>query len=489
MTPDGPDRERRRPWGVLLLTAPPFLLAAWVSWAAVGYQRTTPLAGVRVESAPWRAGAELAASPAWLEERAEPRQLVWSGDVALDETVLLPPGSSLSIAPGTRIVLAAGVSILVAGRLEALGRPDAPIVVEPADAARPWGSLALHGPGADGSRIAHASFRGGGGARMGRVEYKGMVSVRGALGVVIERSRFDVGAGDGLELRGADALVAGNTVRDCASAGVSVSAGASPVLLDDEIAGCAVGLAVADGARPLVLHCAVTGNASGVRASAGARPRLVRTLLCGNPQDLALEPDARATLHQSVIGAPDLTQPASATAAGLLDWLTGPHGLAHNRAVAGRVPSWVRRAPSAVIDAGDFDGDPATPLRGWFRQWGVRRVAVRGGELVARVRGRARLALEREWDLTDSTRGYALVLELAGSELASVRACLLPATDPTRAPVPCSLGASAKECAYTVLDLAPGRYAGFSLEAHSAGREGELVLAGWNLVETEAVPR
>jgi hypothetical protein len=261
------------------------------------------------------------------------------------------------------------------------------------------------------------------------------------------------------------------------------------VLLDDELAGCAVGLAAAEGARPLVLHCAISGNATGVRASTGARPRLVRTLVEANPRDLVLDPDARATLHQSVIGAPDPAQPASATAAGLLDWLTERHGLAHNRAVAGRVPSWARRAPTAAIDASDFDGAPGTPVPGWLRQWNVRGVAVRGGELVARVRGRGRLALERAWDVSDATRGYALVLELAGAGLASVHARVLPATGAAGEPVSCALGASAGVCTYTVLELAPGRYTGFSLDARSADGEGELVLASWSLVVTGAVPR
>jgi hypothetical protein len=215
----------------------------------------------------------------------------------------------------------------------------------------------------------------------------------------------------------------------------------------------------------------------------------VRTRVSENPLDLALAPDAGLTLHQSRLGPTDPTQPASATASGTLDWLSGPFGLVQNRAVAGLVPSWAERAPAAVIDAGDFDGEPPLPLSGWTSKWSVRRVSVTGGELVARVRGRGRLALERAWDLADATRGHTLVLELGGGGLASVQARLLPAGGPPSDPVACALGASARECAYTVIELEPGAYAGFLLDVESAEGTGELVLAGWSLVETEAVPR
>jgi hypothetical protein len=209
----------------------------------------------------------------------------------------------------------------------------------------------------------------------------------------------------------------------------------------------------------------------------------VRSLVSGNEQDVALAPDAHATLHQSVIGAPAPTQPASATAAGTLAWLTGRLGLACNRAVAGPVPSWALREPTAVIDASD-----GTP-RGWSRQWGVRSVVARDGALVARVRGRARLALERAWDLTDDTRGQAFVLELGGGGLARVRVRVLSAEGLAGEPTVCALGASAQEYAYTVLELAPGRYAGFVLDVESADGDGELVIASWSLVAMEALPR
>ena len=250
---------------------------------------------------PWRYGAPEDPTP----------DIRWEGDVHLAEDVVIPVNAALVLAPGTRVSLEPDVSIIVRGRLLAHGTEEAPILFERATDL-PWGTLALQGEGANGSRLTHARITGGGGALIDRVEYKGMVSVHHARDVRFENCElalnvrcddalnainaevdlvdchfhdtnadaidYDISTGliqgctieragnDGLDLMTCRPTILGNVIRECADKGISVGENATPLIANNEIVGCDIGIEVKDGSRPLILHGELRGNRIGLLA-------------------------------------------------------------------------------------------------------------------------------------------------------------------------------------------------------------------------------
>ena len=200
------------------------------------------------------------------------------------------------LAPGTTLVLAPDVSILARGPVLARGDPAHPIRLQPARAGAPWGTLALQGPGASGSRFAHVEIEEGGGARRGGVEYTGMVSLHhvrdvrfehclfarnlrsdDALHAVhselqilssrfeqantdavdfdyssgrIQGSSFHRSGNDAIDLMSSSPWIEENRIQGAGDKGVSVGEASAPVLLQNQIEACSIGIEVKDRSAP-----------------------------------------------------------------------------------------------------------------------------------------------------------------------------------------------------------------------------------------------
>ncbi len=119
------------------------------------------------------------------------------GTVTLSKDLIVAATQTLRIAAGTTLRLAPGVSIISRGPVHFDGSDTAPIIVEPTVAGRPWGVLAIQGPGSANSFIRHARLRGGSTARTANVTYSGMLSVHHSPNFALADSRVaDNAAGD-----------------------------------------------------------------------------------------------------------------------------------------------------------------------------------------------------------------------------------------------------------------------------------------------------
>ncbi len=139
------------------------------------------------------------------------------GEVRLDSTLDVPAGQRLIIRAGTRLKLGPDVSIRTRGPLLMDGTPEQPISVGRVEPDRAWGVIAIQGPSAEGSRIRHARIRGGGRARLGNVDYKGMVSIHRVATAEIADTEmgFNVGSDDVLNIVNSGFRMTDVTFRDC----------------------------------------------------------------------------------------------------------------------------------------------------------------------------------------------------------------------------------------------------------------------------------
>ncbi|HHQ48106.1 MAG TPA: hypothetical protein ENK19_04390, partial [Acidobacteria bacterium] len=120
----------------------------------------------------------------------------------VDGVLRIPANETLIIEPGTTVVLAPGATVQSFGKILARGTAAHPIVFRRADPARPWGCLALQGPGTAGSTFRHVTFRGGSQARFGALHYSGMVNVHRSEDVSFDRCELsgNVVGDDGLHV-------------------------------------------------------------------------------------------------------------------------------------------------------------------------------------------------------------------------------------------------------------------------------------------------
>lgn len=259
----------------------------------------------------------------------------WSGDVRLTETVRLGPSDTLRVAAGTTIRLGPDVSLVSRAPVLADGTAGRPIRVIRLDPARPWGTIALQGRDASGSRFRFVEIEGGGGALVDGVEYIGAVNVHQARDVVFEDSRFAdnvrsddllhilmgeatvirsdllnansdaidydmaTGAildsrilgsgGDAIDLMGSTPLLAGNTIREAGDKGISIGEASDPVVLANTIENGHRGIEVKDRSTPLLLWNRILGNESGLllqrknwRYGSGGWPRVFGVEIAGS---------------------------------------------------------------------------------------------------------------------------------------------------------------------------------------------------------------
>ncbi|MFT4647871.1 MAG: hypothetical protein ACI9X4_001086 [Glaciecola sp.] len=123
---------------------------------------------------------------------ADPAPVRWSGSKRLDG--LTEIHGDLVIEAGTELAMDEGASVIVHGRLTALGNAQEPILIGPARAGqKPWGTLAIRTPRADGSILQHVHMRGGSGYMDDLQEYSGMFSAHDADGLRLLNCRFENG--------------------------------------------------------------------------------------------------------------------------------------------------------------------------------------------------------------------------------------------------------------------------------------------------------
>lgn len=470
--------------------------------------------GGPVRVVPWEAGATVAAPTGWHPWRypdRRPRAHRLDGTRRLAETLRIPPGDTLLIAPGTTLVLDPEVSIVSRGLVLARGTEARPIRVLSADPARPWGTFALQGHGADRSVIEHAAFVGGGGALVDRIEYIGMVNVHRADSVRFEHVRFEANlrsddtfhalhardvvlrnsrfvransdavdfdlssgliadntfagaGGDAIDLMGSSPLIVGNRIVGAGDKGISIGEASHPVVFANSIEGSVRGVEVKDRSAPLLLHNELVDNGVGLgqelknwRYGDGGWATVVNTVFHRNRIRRESDSVSRLTLA-GVQGLDSVDTPS----AGDLWWLYGALGLRVTDPRPGLPRRWDWVTPTPPLIGGTFEDDFGDVADGWRPSGGTTRLEKRRGALimeVERVPGRA--TIEAPWEIGDN--GGTIVLEASARDLLQVD--VVAVTDLGTVRQRFDPGGDLTTFQWLALDLGPGRYRGLAVVA------------------------
>lgn len=469
--------------------------------------------GGPVQTVPWEAGAAIAAPTGWhpwAYPDRRPRAHRLDGARRLSETLRIPPGDTLLIAPGTTLTLDPDVSIISRGLVLARATAARPIRVLPADPARPWGTFALQGHGADGSVIEHAEFVGGGGALVDRIEYTGMVNIHRADSVrfehvefvanlrsddtfhalhardfVLSNSRFvransdavDVdlssgliadntfvdSGGDAVDLMGSSPVIVGNRIAGAGDKGISIGEASHPFVFGNRIEGSVRGLEVKDRSAPLLLHNEVVGNGVGLvqqlknwRYGDGGWATVVNSVFDHNQVRWEMDSVSRWTLA-GVRGLDSL--PAVPVDPW---WLYGSMGVSVPDRKPGLPARWSWSAPTPPLVGGTFEDDFGDVADGWRPDGGTTRLEKRRGTLiieVERVPGRATIGVP--WDVGPA--GATVVVEASARDLLHVD--LVALTDTGTVHRRFEPGGDLAMFQWLAMDLAPGRYRGLAVIA------------------------
>jgi len=150
----------------------------------------------------------------------------WSGKVVLNEIVVVPAGSTLTLRPGTELRFAENTGLSVEGRLLAKGTTEKPIVLRPAATAKSasWQGVSITPGSREGSELAY-------------VRIEGALQAISAIGskVRIASSTLQKGSKGIVSGGGAYVVVDRVTVRDMSEGGIDAS-----VQSQGEIVGCRI---------------------------------------------------------------------------------------------------------------------------------------------------------------------------------------------------------------------------------------------------------
>jgi len=481
-----------------------------------GARNLTPVLRNRITGAPvvpseWARGSEIEPGTSFSPWEfpvpvAAPRR--WSGEVMLTETVRLAPGDTLRIAAGTTIRLGPDVSLVSRAPIVADGTAERPIRVLRLDPARPWGTLALQGRGASGSRFRFLQVEGGGGALVDGIEYIGAVNVHLARDVTFEDSRFadnvrsddllhvllaDVAVvrsdlvnansdaidydmatgsildsrilrsrGDAIDLMGSTPLIAGNTIREAGDKGISIGEASSPVVVANTIEGGFRGIEVKDHSTPLLLWNRLASNASGLvlqrknwRYGSGGWPRAFGVDITGSL------PFALDSVSGLILAGPlDTLATDSVLDRGAIRRLEVDRALAltagADLVVVNGEPAWHAAPPVPPVEEETFAASFA-PRDRWRLVRGER-LARRDGLLDLVSQREGTMARDVEWTLTGE---HLLLLDLGARDLRQVVVTLAGEGDP----VVLSFPPGRTQFQQVVMRVPPGTYSTLQLTA------------------------
>ena len=217
------------------------------------------------------------------------------------------------ILPGTTLSMESGASVIFEGHVFAEGTAENPIQVLPQDPdGAPWGTLAIRGPGANGSQFAHAKFTGGSGLKQLLAEYSAMFSIHNVADVQVssctfrdskivddmvhavyssiafDRCGFQGAPFDALDIDITEATVTscsfmdnGNDSLDLMTSnvvakdiwitrsgdkGVSVGEDTDFMMVNSSITECLIGVEMKDRSKAVIYNCEVAQNQTGLNA-------------------------------------------------------------------------------------------------------------------------------------------------------------------------------------------------------------------------------
>jgi len=271
--------------------------------------------------------------PAPEETEQWPLEITIDKDTVVDRPVTIAAGSVIRMHPGT--------SLIFQNRVEVRGTADARVRIMAANKGEIWGTVALFGAAANGSRISHLSVSGGSGGVINGVRYTSMLSVHGvddvdftalelsdnhdfddmmhivysnhiqlkqphfkgalsdALDIdmshnirIVDGLIEDAG-NDAIDLMSSSVLVAGMRLENSGDKGISVGEGSTVLTLDSTLRNNKIGVEAKDGSIALIGHSTFIDNKKPVNAYAknwryglGGTVRLDKVIVRGANNEL-----------------------------------------------------------------------------------------------------------------------------------------------------------------------------------------------------------
>jgi hypothetical protein len=514
--------------------------------ARISAELRNRLTGEPSKTMEWRAGDSISAPAAWHPWQypsSSPVVRRLSGNVRLRETLVIQKGDTLIIDAGTTVQMDPDVSILSYGRVVARGTSDRPITFRPSLDKKPWGTFALQGEGASGSEFEHVRFGDGGGAFLGQVEYKGMVTVHwakqvsfrncefsdnvrsdDALNAVhsyltiehctfrransdavdfdyssgkIANNRFEASGNDAIDLMGSAPQIINNHINGSGDKGISIGEGSHPFVFNNFIARSNRGIEVKDGSEPFLVHNTITQNTIGLLQSAknwrygtGGWAKLVNSVIVGNGIDIKSDKDSRLSAVASGAHAGTGLQTLVRSGAGPsgsadVAWVFAHYGILPRSNSAGQISDWTALEPVAPKVMANFKDDLEGIADGWVAAGGVSRLEKRDQDLqvtFSKIRGH--IIRKVDWNLTDPNYAYLAVFELAGRDIRSAGISVISADGEVARPF--EVNGALASYAFISLQLKPARYKTIKIAADPGPSNGRVHLHTYHLY---AIPR
>ena len=210
------------------------------------------------------------------------------------------------IEPGTNILLGPSASLIFHNRVTAVGTKENPIRFSRGSNEEPWGTLALQGNKANGSRFSHCLFTDGSGYKSDLLEYSGMFSVHEVNGLAIDQCRFQdshvvddmvhavysdlkitnsefSGAlFDALDLDLSRARIENSTFTNNGNDSIDVMTSDLSLFNSSVVGSGDKGVSVGEGSRLLAINDRFQNNAIGVQSKDGSVATLYNVDLVGN---------------------------------------------------------------------------------------------------------------------------------------------------------------------------------------------------------------
>tara|TARA_B110000037_G_C17116504_1_gene503978 strand:- start:799 stop:3453 length:2655 start_codon:yes stop_codon:yes gene_type:complete len=117
-------------------------------------------------------------------------EIILKDKILLKENLIIKKNQKLIIHAGTEILIDKNVSIFSFGKIIMKGQKSKPIIIKSIDQKKPWGSIALIDPGANGSHFEYVEISGGSIGNYKNINFKGMLSVHWVDDITINNSRF-----------------------------------------------------------------------------------------------------------------------------------------------------------------------------------------------------------------------------------------------------------------------------------------------------------
>jgi hypothetical protein len=278
---------------------------------------------------------------------------IWRGIKTIEGRQIIE--DNISIQPGTEIKMAPGASVVFRGRLNVKGTPHSPVRIVPLDEGKPWGTFALQGGGAKGSRLSHVVFEHGSGDTINTIPYTAMVSVhdtkdvifnglkmrnnhvyddmmhviysqeivlrnidlQGALsdGIDVDISHVAIEGGvvskagnDAIDLMTSRALLRGLLLQGSGDKGVSVGEGSDALIVNTRLRDNAIGVQSKDGSITRIVASDLSNNKIQVHAywknwryGRGGTVVLAKDVISGEKNEITAEKRSQISISDSTL--------------------------------------------------------------------------------------------------------------------------------------------------------------------------------------------